>query len=51
MQDDNMRLRPLHYAAMKVHISIAKELFDEMNADIIARDYGGDAALSWAKDE
>ena len=38
--DDDIRFRMFHYTAMKVHISIVKELIEEWNADINARDNG-----------
>ena len=38
--------RPLHWAAMCGHISIMKELIEERNAEINARDNSGDTALA-----
>jgi len=45
----NSGWRPLHYAACYCHISIVKELIDERNADINARNDGGETALGWAR--
>jgi len=41
--------RPLHYAAYNGHISVVKELIEERNAQINARDYDGRMALRWAR--
>ena len=41
--------RPLHYAARKGRISIVKELIEEKNAEINARDDDGETALSEAR--
>jgi len=43
--------RPLHYAALWGHISVVKELIEERNAEINARDNEGDTALTWARHE
>ncbi len=42
--------RPLHYAAVNGHISVLKELIEERNAEINARDDYGWTALRWARD-
>jgi ankyrin repeat protein len=41
--------RPLHRAAMYGHISVVKELIEERNAEINARDEAGDTALRIAR--
>ena len=41
--------RPLHSAAWKGHISVVKELIEERNAEINARDEDGHTALWWAR--
>jgi ankyrin repeat protein len=38
---DNGGWRPLHYAAIYGHISVVKELIEERNAEINARDDDG----------
>jgi len=43
--------RPLHRAAINGHISVVKELIEERNAKINARDNRGRTALRWARDE
>ena len=42
--------RPLHYAAHSGHISVVKELIEERNAEINARDEDGRTALRVARD-
>jgi ankyrin repeat protein len=41
--------RPLHYAARSGHISVVKELIEERNAEINARDSNGRTALGFAR--
>ncbi len=41
--------RPLHFAACYGHISVVKELVEERNAEINARDRGGETALTTAR--
>ena len=41
--------RPLHCAAMYGHISVVKELIEERNAEINARNDDGRTALRWAR--
>ena len=41
--------RPVHLAAMYGHISVVKELIEERNAEINARDDSGRTALGWAR--
>jgi ankyrin repeat protein len=45
----NSGWRPLHLAAMHGHISVVKELIEERNAEINARDDDGMTALRWAR--
>jgi hypothetical protein len=45
----NGGLRPLHHAAMNGHISVVKELIEERNAEINARDDDGRTALRLAR--
>ena len=47
---DNGGWRPLHHAAMNGHISVVKELVEERNAEINARDHLGKTALREAGD-
>ncbi len=41
--------RPLHFAANNGHITVVKELIEERNAEINARDRGGGTALRYAR--
>ena len=41
--------RPLHSTVWKGHISVVKELIEERNAEINARDNRGKTALCWTK--
>ena len=41
--------RPLHFAVSNGHISVVKDLIEERNAEINARDKYGRAALTWAR--
>ena len=41
--------RPLHFAAHSGHISVLKDLIEERNAEINARDVNGFTALRWAR--
>ena len=47
---DNADWRPLHDAASNGHISVVKELIEERNAEINARDDRGRTALRLARD-
>jgi ankyrin repeat protein len=46
---DNADWRPLHYAAIDGHISIVKELIEQRNAEINARNDEGRTALRMAR--
>ncbi len=46
---DNHGWRPLHNAAYNGHISVMKELIEERNAEINARDDNGSTALRWTR--
>jgi ankyrin repeat protein len=46
---DNEGWRPLHYAAFYGHITVVKELIEERNADINARNDSGQTALRFAR--
>ena len=48
---DDIGWRPLHNAAREGHLSVVKELIEERNADINARDNNGRTARRWARDE
>jgi hypothetical protein len=41
--------KPLHFAAFYGHISVVNELIEERNAEINARDRGGETALRYAR--
>ena len=45
----NSGWRPLHWAAMDGHISVVKDLIEERNAEINARDVRGRTALRMAR--
>jgi len=47
----NRGWRPLHWAAYFGHMSVVKELIEERNAEINARDGNGRTALRVARDE
>ena len=47
---DNFGSRPLHFAAFFGHISVVKELIEERNAEINARDKYGRTALRLSRD-
>jgi len=48
---DEEGVRPLHDAARMGHILVVKELIEERNAEINARDNNGKTALRWARDD
>jgi len=45
----NIGWRPLHWTAYTGHISVVKELIEERNAEINARDNGGRTTLTFAR--